>query len=110
ELHVRLGAERFTAAWERGRARSFAELEQLIRRVLDNLAAAPNGQPSAAATTADALSPREHEVLRLLAAGLSNRAIAAQLSVAERTAKHHLTTLFNKLGASSRTQALAFAR
>jgi len=110
ELRVRMGAERFMAAWERGRARSCSELVVLIRQVVDGLAAAPTGQPQVAGGTDDPLSPREREVLRLLAAGLSNRAIAAQLSVAERTAKHHLTGLFNKLGASSRTQALAVAR
>jgi ATP/maltotriose-dependent transcriptional regulator MalT len=110
ELQGWMGAERFTTAWERGRACSYGEIVTLIRQVLDGLAAAPTDQPAVAANTADPLSPREHEVLQLLAAGLSNRAIAAQLTVAERTAKHHLTSLFNKLGASSRTQALAVAR
>jgi non-specific serine/threonine protein kinase len=110
ELQVRMGAERFTAAREWGRARSYGELVTLIRQMLDGLVAASIGQPPVAANTADPLSSREHEVLHMLAAGLSNRAIAAQLSVAERTAKHHLTGLFNKLGASSRTQALAVAR
>jgi DNA-binding CsgD family transcriptional regulator len=108
-VRVRLGVEHFTRAWERGRARSYGELVTLIWQVLDGLAAAPTGQRPVAAGIDDALSPREHEVLQLLAAGLSNRAIAVQLSIAERTAKHHLTSLFNKLGASSRTQALAVA-
>ena len=55
------------------------------------------------------LSPRERVVLRLVAAGLSNRAIARELSLSERTVAHHLTAIFNKLGVASRTAAAAFA-
>lgn len=52
------------------------------------------------------LSPREIEVLHLLARGLSNKEIAAQLSVVEGTVKIHITNIFGKLGVSDRTQAL----
>ena len=52
------------------------------------------------------LSPREIEVLHLLARGLSNKEIAAQLGVVEGTVKIHITNIFNKLGVSDRTQAL----
>ena len=55
------------------------------------------------------LSARELGVLRLIAAGLSNRQIAATLSISERTVKFHVTALFNKLGADNRAQAVALA-
>jgi len=58
----------------------------------------------------DPLSERELEVLRLVAAGNSNREISAQLFVTVDTVKKHLTHIFAKLGVSSRTQALARAR
>jgi DNA-binding NarL/FixJ family response regulator len=55
------------------------------------------------------LSPREGAVLRLVAAGLSNRQIAGALSISERTVKFHVTAIFNKLGAENRAQAVAIA-
>jgi DNA-binding NarL/FixJ family response regulator len=55
------------------------------------------------------LSARERGVLRLVAAGLSNRQIAQALSISERTVKFHVTSLFNKLGAENRAQAVAVA-
>ncbi|MEW5872920.1 MAG: LuxR C-terminal-related transcriptional regulator [Chloroflexota bacterium] len=58
----------------------------------------------------EALSQRELEVLRLLAAGLSNQQIAAQLVVAPSTVKTHINHLYRKLDVSSRTQATARAR
>ena len=56
------------------------------------------------------LSPRELEVLRLLAAGRPNLAIAEELVVTLDTVKRHITHLFGKLGATNRTQAAARAR
>jgi len=55
------------------------------------------------------LSTREREVLRLLAGGRSNKEIAKQLRISERTAKFHVTSIFNKLGAENRAQAVAIA-
>jgi predicted ATPase/DNA-binding CsgD family transcriptional regulator len=55
------------------------------------------------------LSPRERHVLRLVADGLSNRAIARELSLSERTIAHHLTAIYNKLGVESRTAAATLA-
>lgn len=55
------------------------------------------------------LSPREREVLRLVADGHSNKTIAAKLRITERTAKFHVTAIFNKLGAENRAQAVAIA-
>ena len=55
------------------------------------------------------LSARERGVLRLVAAGLSNRQIGETLSISERTVKFHVTAIFNKLGAENRAQAVALA-
>jgi DNA-binding NarL/FixJ family response regulator len=52
------------------------------------------------------LSPREIEILHLLAHGLSNKEIAAKLGVVEGTVKIHITNIFTKLSVSDRTQAL----
>ncbi|MGH3406522.1 MAG: response regulator transcription factor, partial [Streptosporangiaceae bacterium] len=56
-----------------------------------------------------ALTPRELEVLRLLAAGHSNREIGAALFIAPKTASVHVSNILGKLGASSRTEAAAIA-
>jgi DNA-binding NarL/FixJ family response regulator len=52
------------------------------------------------------LTPREREVLALLAQGLGNKQIAWELSVSEHTVKYHVSALYAKLGAASRTEAL----
>lgn len=51
------------------------------------------------------LTPREVEVLRLLARGLPNKSIAAALGISDQTVKFHVATIFGKLGASNRTDA-----
>jgi DNA-binding NarL/FixJ family response regulator len=55
------------------------------------------------------LTPRETEVLRLVAAGRSNREIADELFISEKTVARHLTNVFTKLDVESRTQAAAWA-
>lgn len=57
----------------------------------------------------EALTPRERQVLELVADGLSNKAIAARLGVSDETVKFHLTAIFGKLGASNRTDAVRLA-
>ncbi len=56
-----------------------------------------------------ALSEREREVLRLVADGLPTKQIAASLSISERTVKFHVNSIFHKLGADNRAQAVALA-
>ncbi len=58
---------------------------------------------------ADTLTAREHEVLVLVAAGLSNRELASRLSISERTARTHVSSILDKLGLRSRTQAALYA-
>jgi DNA-binding NarL/FixJ family response regulator len=59
---------------------------------------------------AQRLTPREQQILRLVAAGRSNRSVAAELHIEEATVKAHLTRVFTKLGVSSRTAAIAAAQ
>ncbi len=66
-------------------------------------------QDQQARATLDLLTPREHEVLRLLAEGLSDKEIAERLTISERTVRAHMVNLLAKLGVDSRLQALVLA-
>jgi len=55
------------------------------------------------------LTRRERELVALVAAGASNKEIAERLSIAERTVKAHLTSIFRKLGVSSRLHLAVYA-
>lgn len=88
-----------------------------LRRVLAAMGApadprGPDPRPTDAAppVMVEPLTARELEVMRLLAAGASNRQIGAALVVSEGTIKKHLANIFGKLDAQSRTQAVARAR
>jgi DNA-binding NarL/FixJ family response regulator len=66
-------------------------------------------RPVPAEHAVEALTPRELEVLALLAEGLPNRAIAERLGISERTAKFHASAILAKLGAGSRSEAIVRA-
>ena len=74
-------------------------------------AAAPSRTPDRESTTAmpSLLTPRERELVRLLARGLSNREIADELVISRRTAEVHVGNILGKLGLTSRTQAALYA-
>jgi NarL family two-component system response regulator YdfI len=69
-------------------------------------AAAPSG-PQSVAELAEPLTRREREVLQMVAAGLANKEIAARLNISDHTAKFHVASILGKLGASTRTEAVA---
>jgi DNA-binding NarL/FixJ family response regulator len=60
----------------------------------------------AAQVLAEALTPRELEVLGLLAEGLPNKAIARRLDISDQTVKFHVAAIYGKLGAANRTDAV----
>ena len=62
-----------------------------------------------AASPAEPLTPREAEVLQLLAQGKPNKEIAAELFISERTVKFHISAILAKLGATNRTEAVTIA-
>ena len=55
------------------------------------------------------LTKREHEVIALLSEGLQNKQIASRLSISETTVRHHLTSVFDKLGISNRLELIVYA-
>ncbi len=70
------------------------------------LAARAYDDRAAVAPVPDPLTPREEEVLRMIAEGLANKAIAAELGITPHTVKFHVTSIMQKLGAESRTEAV----
>jgi DNA-binding CsgD family transcriptional regulator/tetratricopeptide (TPR) repeat protein len=93
-----------------------AEMElDAARRVFQELGAAPDLarlakiSRTAQAEAVGGLTKREVQVLALVAAGNSNRAIAAELFLSERTVERHLSNILTKLGVGSRTAAAAYA-
>lgn len=91
--------------------------EMALERLLDAIRTVHRGEQYIPAQIASRigerliahLSPRETEVLQLLAKGLSNKEIAAQLGLVVGTVKIHVANIFSKLGVSDRTQALVTA-
>jgi DNA-binding NarL/FixJ family response regulator len=70
----------------------------------------PKSSMRPALLSVDELTPREREVLEVLAQGLDNSALAARLKITEKTARNHLSIIFSKLGVNSRAQAIILAR
>jgi DNA-binding NarL/FixJ family response regulator len=79
------------------------------QRLLSAAARAPAAAPAGSAPADDDLTPREAEVLRLIAAGKSNREIARALFVSEATVKTHVNRIFAKTGSRDRGQAVHYA-
>jgi DNA-binding NarL/FixJ family response regulator len=100
------GAEEIRQALE-AVVRGEAAIDPAVQHhLLDALA---TGAPATAGTLPDGLTPREAEVLALIAEGLSNAEIAHRLVVSEATVKSHINHLFTKIGARDRAQAVTYA-
>ncbi|WP_019631110.1 response regulator [Actinomadura atramentaria] len=85
-----------------------AQLDPAVqRRLVEAVAAAE--RPAARGGLPDGLTPREAEVLALIARGLSNAEIAAELVISEATVKSHINNLFAKAGLRDRAQAVSYA-
>jgi len=78
------------------------------RKMLDQFALLAR-QGGGYSGSVDGLTPRQLDVLRLIAVGATNREVAAKLAVGERTVEKHVAHIYEKLGISSRNQAMAFA-
>jgi two-component system, NarL family, response regulator YdfI len=75
--------------------------------VAEHAATVSSAPRASSASVGQQLSPRESEILNLLAAGLGNKEIAWRLKISDHTVKFHVTSIFNKLNASSRAEAVA---
>jgi DNA-binding NarL/FixJ family response regulator len=114
------GEERVAAAFEHGadsyvlKGTSSDELVVAIRAVARGQVYIPTEIAAQLARAVRAprqrLTPREREILALLAEGLSNRAVAERLGIAERTVKFHVGEILGRLGAGNRAQAVAIAQ
>jgi DNA-binding NarL/FixJ family response regulator len=84
---------------------------QVTHRLVEHFARLPASllEPRPAPPQADRLTPREHDVVRHVARGLSNRAVAKELSLGEGTVKSHMNAVLSKLGLRSRTQVVIYA-
>jgi predicted ATPase/DNA-binding NarL/FixJ family response regulator len=105
-LKSQIGEEASTRALAWAQGRGLREVGWLL---LDELADAPR-PPAVLLPGNETMSERELEVLKLAAAGLSNREIAERLFVTVGTVKKHLNNIFGKLGVERRTQAVIRAR
>ena len=115
DLRATLGEESFAAAWEAGWR---SPLEQAIAEAMALAEGVASGKPLArpegkAAVplpgTGHGLTPRELEVLALVAAGMTDRQIAAVLFVSHGTARTHVARVLAKLGVGTRAAATAYA-
>ena len=111
-LETQLGTAAFQSAWEHGQT---LQLETVARLLMEQGQPIENRAPLTASQTAnqsliEPLSERELDVLRLIAAGLSNQDIAERLVISVMTVKKHVNHIFGKLSVESRTQAIVHAQ
>jgi DNA-binding NarL/FixJ family response regulator len=98
-----LGEAAFAAAWADGR------VQPLEQAIADALIVAADVSPPPSPDAHHGLTPREREVLCLVAEGQSNREVADVLFLSERTVENHVLHILTKLDVPSRTAAAAFA-
>jgi DNA-binding CsgD family transcriptional regulator len=104
-----LGEDAFAAGWTTGAALPLAAAVAEAAAVATPAPGPMPESPPLSQAERFGLTPRENEVLRLLAAGMSDREIAAALSISERTAGNHVQHAMQKIGVDSRTAAAVFA-
>ncbi|MDX1746468.1 MAG: response regulator transcription factor, partial [Halobacteriales archaeon] len=95
-------AELIRAIWDVASGGRYLESE-LVSSLLVDESSDPNG------ASAPRLTPRQSEVLGLVASGLENKQIARRLGIAEGTVKSHLRVVYSRLGATGRAEAVAAA-
>jgi len=104
-----LGEEAWSVAWAQGksiplgRAVEYALTEEEEHEP-PTLVPVPEQQPPQADQQTENLTPREQEIALLVGRGLTNRQIALELSISERTVENHITKILKKLGFSSRAR------
>jgi DNA-binding CsgD family transcriptional regulator len=110
---AQLGEDVFTAAWAEGRTMTPEQAlvaQGPVMTPVTALAGTSSVPPVPKAPTyPDGLTAREVEVLRLVAQGLTNEQVAEQLVISPRTVNTHLTSIFSKIGVSSRGAATRYA-
>jgi predicted ATPase/class 3 adenylate cyclase/DNA-binding CsgD family transcriptional regulator/Tfp pilus assembly protein PilF len=112
-VRMQLEERVFDAAWEEGR--TMTPEHALSAQEAVTMPATASGVPSKAPqgstppASPDGLTAREVEVLRLVAQGLTNEQVAAQLVISPRTVNTHLTSIFSKVGVSTRAAATRYA-
>ncbi len=112
-LRTQLGEQAFATAWAQGRTLS---LEQALAAPGQVALSAPTREEQASSPTPaspppypDGLTAREVEVLRVVAQGLTNEQVAERLVISPRTVDTHLTSIYGKIGVSSRVAATRYA-
>lgn len=101
-----LSAERLLDAVRRASRGESVLAPRVVGKLVEEFSRLPGREPP----TSVRISPREREVLLLLARGASNKEIAASLHISLGTVKNHLTALYEKLGVTQRVQAAIRAR
>ena len=105
-VRAALGEAAFAAQWAAGQALSSAEA---VAEAMAVMATPPEAAGPAAPVASHGLTPRELDVLRLIADGRADQEIAAALFLAYRTVTTYVGNILNKLGVDSRTAAAAWA-
>jgi predicted ATPase/DNA-binding CsgD family transcriptional regulator len=106
--HQHLERAAFVAAWNEGHAWSLEQALTAANEPVTMPQSAQTAQPLRLAEL-DALTPRERDVLRLVAQGLTDAQVAEKLVVSIRTVSSHLYSIYSKLGVNSRTAATRYA-